>query len=185
MPEITNPKCHFCQGTDARATLAEALRSGNYAEQPEPWEGNLLRDNEDRYTVTGVAATAVSPCVWAQLEGQWHAVWLDELMHALPGRRNYGTEITDLTSEEEQALIRIGGGESRACPEITAQQLGLDTEYSFILHLNIAAMPAASREALGIPTSDQGDWPLDRMSFENAAKVLTEFPNALGACTCT
>ena len=109
MTSNSDDRCSFCNGAGSRADLAHALRSGQYREQPEPWDGNLLRNPEDRYTVTSVAATTVSPCVWARLEGQWHSVWLDELMHALPQRRNYGAEITDLTNEEEQALIRIGG----------------------------------------------------------------------------
>ena len=154
--------------------------------RPFPREGNLLRDNEDRYTVTGVAASTVSPAIWVQLEGEWHAVWLDELMHALPHRKSCGSEIPDLTPDEAATLTALSAGDRRGCPEITACMLGMwdETQHTGILSANVGALSPDEKTNLGIPSSLRGDWPLDRMTFEAAARLLTLHPQTLGGCHC-
>ena len=188
-------RCEFCRGKETRNGLAEALLSGKYQEQHEPWETNPLRDENDRYTVTGVACAAVSPIVWVRYPenwrdpwtnspGFWKAVWIDELMHVLPNRRGYENQQADNLNESElDALDDIGAGDSQGCPEITAHNLGLREKNNLIV-VTAGAIPPEDRERVGIRRSQTGEYPIDRMKFAEAAKILTEHPESLGECRC-
>ena len=180
-PEITQP-CHFCQGQEARLHLAQALLSGKFQQQPANTPNPPMRDLEDRYTVTGAAAS-LSPICWFLLNGEWRAVWLDELTAVLPHRQSWESECRNLPQKDAHELLYLESGDIFSCPEITAHQLGLGNEngHPEEIWATVADLSPARKEELGINPKAL-EWPIDRMTFQHAATLILEEPQTLGTC---
>ena len=187
MPTTLQPTglCDFCQAAPVRSLLAQALSSGQYQQNPDLSEDAELRDGQNRHTVTGVAADAVSPTVWVKLFDQWRAVWLDEISTVMPNHRSHGNSITSLTRAEELALERSGAGDSHGCPEITAHTLGLHDghEHPGVITLDLRALPDTLRRSMRLP--DSPNHPIDRLTFTQAAAILDRHQDTLGSCRCS
>ena len=181
-------QCKYCEGKDMRETLAEALESGRYEEQPaEPRHSHAqLRDSQDRYTITGVAVDAMFPFLWIRNQGNWYAFDHEQIPEEWQ-RRDLPREMPEITQEEFEEIESGGSGDSTICPERTACFLGLhiNHEHPQILEINCSILTPKQKEEAGIPRGQTKNYPLNMLGFQAAAKLLREEPNLLvGDCTC-
>lgn len=169
---------HHADALDFRRTVAQALLSGDYLqhdpEDPEP----PLRDEDNRYSVTGVAAALTPEQLWVLTKDGWQSAWMDPFTYACPGRRSIPGEVTDLTPIEEATLKDLNEMSGTHCPENTACRLGLP-DHDCTLTLDTRLIPAKDRRRLGIPAHGPRSWPIDSLTFQAAAEVLTTHPGAL------
>ena len=163
-----------------RLDLAMALASGIYTQQPPSKEDPPLRDANSRYSADGVAA-ALTPVVWVMVENAWRAVWMDELMEALPARRSYDNNMVGLSPDEEDALTRYNAGETTALPEVSACHYGLHEHggHSQRLMVHPFTFPESTRLRLGLPNKT-GPYPLNDILFDDAAALIAAHPMCLG-----
>ena len=182
---IHQEHCNPQEWLNARQELARALASGRYTQQPKGNNSNPpLRDAQDRYTVTGVAADQC-PIVWVRLQSKWHAVWMDVLSAILPGRRSFKGDLTGLSEAQQQRLLDNSAGETASLPEIAAHQLGLHAGHGHETRLTVHpnAFPEGVRARLGLPKR-HSPYPADDLSFNQAAQLIAQHPLALGSCDC-
>ena len=176
--------CKPKEWLQSRRALADALASGHFQQQPHQVERVPMRDDQDRYTVTGVAA-CLSPNVWVQLEDQWHAVWTDELseLNHTPPQPN--GDMSGLSELEQHRILQRTAGNVVYMPEITACGLGLygGHEHPSELQIHPAAFLTQVQKQLGLPRRTEA-YPADYLSFEQAATLITLHPMALGPCGC-
>ena len=94
-------RCRYCDGRDMRDTLAGALESGGYREQPaeDRRPDAQLRDSQDRYTVTGVAVDAMFPFLWIRNQGNWYAFDHERIPEERQ-KRKLPHEMTSLSQDE-------------------------------------------------------------------------------------
>ena len=176
--------CEFCAGRPQRLRLAQALRSGTHLQHHDPHEEQPLRSNSDHYSVTGLAVDTGPETIWAKIEGTWHAVWVQHLMHHLPNIQWENDELTNLTEQEQNILLNHNATDRTSCPEITSHNLGLwnGNEHPAMITVSASMIPPEGRRALGL--NSLREIPLDRFTFEHAARILTEFETAVGQCRC-
>ena len=119
-------QCRYCDGRDMRDTLAGALESGGYREQPaeDRRPDAQLRDSQDRYTVTGVAVDAMFPFLWIRNKGNWYAFDHERIPEEWQ-RKELPREMPELSQEMFDQIESTGSGDSTICPERTACLLGL------------------------------------------------------------
>ena len=163
-----------------RRELALALASGIYTQQPPSQEEPPLRDGHGRYSADGVAA-ALTPIVWVMVQSEWRAVWMDELMEALPGRRSYDNNMVGLSEDEEDTLMRYNAGETSMLPEVSACHYGLHKHggHGPRHMVHPFTFPESTRLRLGLPKKS-GPYPLNDLDFDSAAALITAHPMCLG-----
>ena len=183
-----NP-CSYCEGAEMREKLAQALESGRYREQP-AWARHPqmeLRNQDDRYSITGVAADVLMPCLWVRNQGSWHVFDFEHLPEKWH-RRNLPHETTSMNEEDFQEILETGAGESIICPEQAACTLGLHTnhEHPNILEIRCPLLSDDQKKEARIPLEQTGLYPLNMLDFRAAARLLRDEPNILeGDCTCS
>ncbi len=182
--------CEYCQGEEHRLALAGTLESGGYREQPrEKRHAGRLRDSQDRYTVTGVAAHALCPTVWVRTEEGWAAYWYEEITPEAweSGARAMPREVRNPDPEQLARLQRhAGNGDTTGCPEITAHLLGIieNERHADRLEMAPRALTPRQREDAGIPGNGQRPLPIDLLDFGTAASLIRALPRLMGDCAC-
>ena len=180
--------CKYCEGKDMREALADALESGKYQEQPvqERHSHAQLRNSQDRYSVTGVAADTLFPFLWIKKEDQWHALDPERIPQEWQIKNLHG-EITSLSQDELEEITSQEPGDSTTCPERLACLLGLHTNYEHpqVIEIRCSLLTASEKREAGIYRKQTRDYPLNMLGFQAAAKLLRKEPNLLvGDCTC-
>lgn len=182
---IHQEHCNPQEWLSSRREMARALASGRYTQQPPGDDPNPpLRDAQDRYTVTGVAADQ-SPIVWVRVQSKWHAAWMDVLSGSLQDRRSFEGDLTGLSEAQERRLLDSGAGDATSLPEVAAHQLGLHAGHGHESRLTVHpdAFPESVRARLELPKR-RSPYPADGLSFNQAAQLIALHPLALGSCDC-
>ena len=180
--------CKYCEGKDMREALADALESGKYQEQPaqERHSHAQLRNSQNQYSVTGVAADALFPFLWIKNEGNWRAFDSERIPEEWQ-KRELPHEMTSLSQDQFDELTSKEPGDSTGCPERTACLLGLHVnhEHPQVIEIRCSLLTASEKKEAGIYRKQTRDYPLNMLGFQAAAKLLREEPNLLaGDCTC-
>ena len=164
-----------------RLDLANTLASNKYSQQPATRKEPPLRDNNNRYSIDGVAAAASPPIIWAKVQNKWLAVWIDELSGTRAARRRYTGDLVNLSPDAENDLIRHGSGEHAGLPEVAACLLGLHDGPEHPPHLLIhpGTFPERTRRELGLPDRPYA-YQANDLTFTQAAQLITIHPLCLG-----
>ena len=187
--------CYYCEASQERLKLAEALESGRYQQLP-PAERNsgLLRDPQDRYNITGVATAELAPTIWVKEPpacGQ--PIPSNTSWTSSPKRR--GTLRASTRTQVRTSPRRWKGpapAPSTGCPEETActswNSLGLHEQNNSThpdpIEVNAYLLSPDEREAAGIPRDWDRPYPLDLLEFKVAANIIRRFQHPLiGHCT--
>ena len=181
--------CYYCEASHERLKLAEALESGRYQQLP-PAERNsgLLRDPEDRYSVTGVATAELAPTIWVKTTDMWAAYPLEHVLDILPKTEgNVKAEYPDPGEDFARKMEETGAGTVTGCPEETACALGLhepdNSSHPDPIEVNAYLLSPDEREAAGIPRDWDRPYQLDLLEFKVAANIIRRFQNSLiGHC---
>ena len=182
--------CEYCEGKRYRLALAGTLEDGDYREQPRrERHAERMRDFQDRYTVTGVAAHALCPTVWVRTEDAWTAYRHEEITDEAweGGARAMPREVRNPDPEQlERLLRRAGGGDIVGCPEITAHLLGIieNERHADRLEIDPRVLTPQQREDAGIPGNRHRPVPIDLLDFRTAASLIRDVPRLMGHCTC-
>ena len=182
--------CYYCEASQERLKLAEALESGRYQQLP-PAERNsgLLRDPQDRYNITGVATAELAPIIWVKTTGMWTAYPLEQVLDILPKTEgNVKAEYLDPSEDLAAKMEGTGAGTVTGCPEETACTLGLheqnNSSHPDSIEVNAYLLSPDEREAAGIPRDWDRPYPLDLLEFKVAANIIRRFQHSLiGHCT--
>ena len=171
----------------ARRDLADALTSGRFRQQPIQTDRIPMRDDQDRYTISGVAAS-LSTNVWIRLEDQWHTVWFNEISELKLADRQQNGDISGLNEMDQARILDRTSGDVLYMPENTACTLGLHEdpeghEHPSELQIHPNAFPTEIQQKLDLPKR-KDPYPADYLSFEQAAELINRHPMALGPCGC-
>ena len=80
-----NTECQYHQAAPLRLKLADALDSAQYRQIPrEDRLDSLLRDSQDRHSITGIATAELTPSVWIKSGDAWTVHHLETLIKAFP-----------------------------------------------------------------------------------------------------
>ena len=176
--------CMYGQHRENRDRLAGFLMNGEYQEQPQRprLDPTLrpMRDEEDRYTITGVATDALTPAVWVSAKGEWTAYHMELIPSSWyrkdPSDRLVLRNTEDLDEDMVAELENHAGkGDTQHCPEETALLLGIDE------HLSVPIDVIEINQDCGTPGLPVF---LDSLSFQDAARLLATVPDLLGKCSC-
>lgn len=188
----SNTDCTYHNAAPARLELADALESGKYRQMPREDRLNcLLRDTDNRYSITGVATAELTQSVWVKYDDMWRVHPFEAFHHAFPKMKNVPNEFTQ---PHENFIHRLeehsGNGTNQGCPEETACALGIheDREGSThpeLLWFNASAITPEQKATARIPRDWTLHYLLDTLDFNLAATLLRQYPDILeGCCTC-
>ena len=170
------PPCNYCRAAPARTRLADALMSGRYQQAERPGLLSLLRDERDRYSISGVATAELTNSVWVRKKPDWQVYPQDEFNRVFPefaeSQKEFPHQVRHFLKQLENAL---GRGNSTGINPDTARALGL-AENTEVLWCSTTNMTAAQKQAAQIPENWHDPYILDAFTYELAAELLREDP---------
>ena len=178
----TIPRCMYCRCQEERNDLAQLLVENSHLQGEAG--SHVLRDQEDRYSVTGLAAGELAGVMWVRHGGRWQCyhpeVFHDQKLVMEPGTRRFRQNWTVDDETMERLTGEAGSPDHDTCPEDVLALLGVDTEGTVpgVIMLNREALEGEYAAMAG------GAGTLDDLDFATAAKLLREVPELLGECRC-
>ena len=169
-----------------RLALADALDSGRYAQQHGSQRlYGVLRDDQDRYSITGVATRELTNSLWVRTRRTWDVYDRPDVAGIVPADTAEETQ----PSEEVLALLRQSGATPVCCgcPPQTAHAVGVpQTRRGHIRHPDVLwfrtyLLTPNEMGAAGIPENWHLPYCLDALDFPLAAHLLRQHPDLLGA----
>ena len=190
-----NTDCQYHHAAPLRLELADALDSGRYQQIPrEDRLDCLLRDSQDRHSITGVATAELTPSVWIKAGDAWTVHHLENLIKAFPKVTQFPKEFPNPDHDFLQRIEHLSPKETvHGCPEATACALGIHdndsdnpSHHPELLWFRANIITPEQKTAASIPRDWHIPYLLDALDFRLAAELLQEYPDLLiGHCTCT
>ena len=176
-------RCMYCRRQEGRNELARILEENPHL-QGRPGS-HVLRDQQDGYSVTGLAAGELAGVIWVQHGGRWQCfhpeTFQDQSIVKEAGKNRYQQNWTVDDDTMELLIEAAGTPDHDTCPEEVFALLGINTDTwpdPGQVELNRAALAGEHARLAGEARA------LDELDFRTAARLLREVPGLLEECGC-
>ena len=182
----TMPRCMYCRCQEERNGLAQLLEENGHRQGEAG--SHVLRDQEDRYSVTGLAAGELAMVMWVRHSGRWQCyhpeVFHDQKLVMEPeDTRRFRQNWT----VDDETMRAAGWGWREARTTTPARRMSSPC-WALTPRARMPDVITCSTARPWRETSTR-PWPvgqetLDDLDFAAAARLLREVPELLGECRC-